>query len=427
MSKTNQIFVLFALSAFVMVLTSCDKDDKKDTDTFSRMNIEDAKSLFIAGSKMYGVKKTSLKSTSEMEGEIYEISYLDGNGKKIEKINPVSIVDAGDFVIVEFLSLDGKDVFFVKKTDGLIYAIPQEYFPYVVDDYNWSNRLFGLIDQIQLDKNKNIYYTNFPIIYPKRTLYKISSVASSAIQFAEVSAVNDKVTGFCVDDEGQIIYTYRPDNAIDDRMRYRKADGSFSNMAINDNDTGDLIQCIWKGTNGVMYGFMYTEWNSAHACLIKIQNGQITKIRDVKSNICSRSNSKFFRVQRRMIYCEQEFSDVNYIIDISNESLYKEIICPILPNMVLTDQLCYFDKEDFSCTLINIDTGETSLLYKLDKSKLNNYNMNMNSVFILSVSESGVVFSAMQYNEYVIAKMGLDNSVTILQNTEGDVSVILNL
>ena len=97
----------------------------------------------------------------------------------------------------------------------------------------------------------------------------------------------------------------------------------------------------------------------------------------------------------------------------------------VQPNMVVDDQLAYFDHRTLSCTLINIDTGETFLLYDLDESKLSDYRIDR----IINVTESGVVFSAQKFSDsnYVIAKIGLDNVVTIQKNTEGIVTVFVPL
>ena len=415
----------------MILITSCDKIDKQ-SGKFIRMDIEDAKTLFIAssesGSKMYGVKKTSSKSTSEMDGEIYEISYLDGNGEQIEKNNPTHIFDAGDFVIVIFVDwILGWEAYFVRKSDGLVYAIPEDYMP-LVPDYispSWQDRLFGFVGNIQLDKNKNIYYTDH-FKHPT-TLYKVSSIASSKIQFSGVSAVNDNVRGFCVDDEGQIVYAHSTVYSTDYLMRYRKVDGSFVDMTIYNYDTDDCIESIWKGTDGLMYGFIHNGRDNPNVCLIKIQDGQITKIRDaylfVSQGEFSARNT--FRVQGRIIYSIPSNIYPWYIIDISNESLYQEIRTTVQPNMVVNDQLCYFDDKAFSCTLVDIDTGETSLLYDLDESRLGNYDIDK----IMSVTDSGVVFSAVRLSDgnYVVAKIGLDNSVTIQQTIEGNVTVVMPL
>ena len=158
---------------------------------------------------------------------------------------------------------------------------------------------------------------------------------------------------------------------------------------------------------------------------IKIREGQISIIRDdANSNILSASSESsarnIFKVQERIIFCIQ-----GYLIDISDEFSYKETLCSVRPNMVVNDQLCYFDDQAFSCTLVNIDSGETSLLYDLDESKLNNYKIDK----IMSVSDSGVTFSAVDLSNgnYVVAKIDLENVVTVQQTIEGEVTVVIPL
>jgi len=421
----KRMSLFFALCLSFMITTSCDKDDKKGDGRFTRMNIEDAKTLFIAstesGSKMYGIKKSSLKSTSEMDGEIYEICYLDANGKQIEKNNPSRIIDAGDFLIVEFTDWHTSEAYFVKKSDGLIYEIPQEY-----RAIGSNGRYFSFSRNVQHDIHKNIYYRN---VYWGSTLYKVSSIASSAIQFTEVSAVNDNVTGFCVDAEGQIIYTHRRENeAYEENMRFRRVDGSFVNMTIYDYDTGDNILRIWTGMDGIIYGFVrnLNEIMGSNS-LVKIQDRQIVKIKPVSQFYAGEPSHTTYWIQGRIICCvpSSAYPTMCYLIDISSESLYKETQCWVRPNMVINDQLCHFDDKTFSCTIINIDTGETSSLYDLDESRLSNYDIDK----IISVSDSGVVFSAVRLSDgnYVVAKIGLDNSVTIQQTIEGNVLVIMPL
>jgi len=56
------------------IFSGCKDGDNGSNGNFTRMNIENAKTLFIASSnsvsKMYGIKNSSLKSTSEGD-EIY--------------------------------------------------------------------------------------------------------------------------------------------------------------------------------------------------------------------------------------------------------------------------------------------------------------------------------------------------------------------
>jgi len=427
MKKINQIFALFAL----MLITSCvDKevndDISKSGGTFTRMNIDEANTLFIASSnsasKMYGFKQSSSKS-SGMDDEIFEIKYFDENEEPVEKNNPDFIYDAGDFIYVFFLGLDGSEGYFVKKSDGSVYPIPLEYCPPMRSgNYEQKNQLFRFFGLIQFDKNKNIYYP----APSQTTLLKVTSVALPTIRFSEVSMENDIPTGFCVDEEGQIIYTYRPENASAENARCRKPDGSFVDLPIDDYEAG-RVRCFWKGTDGLLYGFAQAD---GEVSLIKTQDGQIAKIRNVHHDILLYGLDKFsaknvFEVQGKIIYCIRagNHSDFWYLIDISNESTYKETPCTVQPNMIVNDQLCYFDDETFSCTLINVDNGETSLLFDLDETKLNDYDIDK----IMMVTETGVVFSAVHVsdNKNVVAKIGLDNTVAVQQTIEGKVSVVL--
>ena len=428
--------MLFALSASMVLVSSCDEkigdddkevidgDDKEVIDdgkidddvkigTFTRMNIEDAKTLFIAssnsGSKIYGVKKTSLKSTSETDEEIYEIDFLDENGEQTEKKNPNHIFDAGDFVIVMF---DYGESYFVNKTSGLIYAIPYEYNP-TCWEYGlfFQNIFLNSGYKLYVDKNNNVYYNS------GEYLCQVSSITSAAIQFKQVSAVNDKVYGsFCVDDDGQILY-----QTSVQKMRYRKSDDSFINMEQD-------FTFIWKGTDGLMYAII---WEHYDLYLIKIKNGEIIKLKNVThSNGDDYSYNYYFKFEN-VFYIQGKIIGIpdynydNYLVDISSESLYKEIPCLVKPNMVLNNQLCYFDDKTFSCKIINIDNGEASLLYDLNESKLSNYDIDK----IMSVTESGVIFSALQLSDgkYIVAKINLDNSVTIQQSIEGKVTVVMPL
>ena len=427
--------ICIASLAAGIIFFGCDKDNKKGS--FTRMNIENAKSLFIAssgsGSKMYGVKKSSLKSTSE--DEIYEISYLDENGEQIEKNNPCHIFDAGDYAIVCFGDIDYfYEAYFVKKSDGLVYAIPQDYMPHLVGNkYYWDDRFVNVKDKIQMDINKNFYYSTWQSSSPhKKTLYKISSIASSAIQFSEVSAVNDDIDAFCVDRQGNILY---PGGSAG--FRYRKTDGSFVNMSPGHPEIEGQLQWIWKGTDGGMYGIFATPLS---AYLVRIQNGEIAGLLKEVSYLFNRGHvnlsggygpggsalNYLFNIQGRIIHCSDAYHEVPpHLIDISSEALYKEIPTSVLGNTVFNNQLYHFDDKTFSCTHINIDTGETSLLFDLDESKLGNFDIDK----ILNISESGVEFSAVQLSNgnYVVGKIGLDNVVTIQQEISGTVTVILPL
>ena len=434
--------LVLAFLAISTTFTSCDKNNK-ETGTPTRMNIDEAKSLFIAssnsGSKIYGVKKSSsfTKSTNEMDGEIFEISFLDETGNPIVKEHPRHIYDAGNFIIVcfgnhqEFLL---REAYFVNKSNGLIYAIPKNKLPLVyLDESDKSPSMFmGRLNKVQLDENGNVYYVGLP--EARKTLYQVSPVASSAINITQVSVVNDYVVNFCVDGNGNILY-FGSDNSSEAAFRYRKAsDGSFVNFAPYWEEHNSKI---WTGTDGMMYEIKinYADSSLYHGTKIsftKIQNGQNSDI--IKEDILKGSFIDFygFYVQGRIILLSRGQDMKNYIIDISDATSFKIVPCSIQTNLplqdkllVAEDKLCYFNYDTFSFTFIDIDTGQTSLLYHFDKSKLSNYDVDK----ILSVSGSGVVFSAVQMSDgkYVIAKLDTNGAITIQQAIEGTVSVVVPL
>ena len=424
-------------------LFSCDSDSDSDSDnrgSFTRMDIENASTLFVASSKdvskIYGIRKAPLKSDNQADDEIYEIRYLDEDGNEVEKNNPCHIFDAGDYIIVCFGSTSSfSECYFVKKADGLIYEIPYTHFPHLVGNkYHWSDLFFSSIDKIQLDKNKNVYYTTYQKSSPhKKTLFKASSITST-LQFEEISAVNDDVCGFNVDEQGSIFYM--TDYSNDYKMRYRNTDGSFVTLS-RENSNGNIILCVWIGVDGEMYGILEkmvdeTRINTK-SYLVKVENdGQIAELREISQDICHRGSTvgspfslkNVFYVQGKIINSGiYPYKDGGYLANISDESSYSEIPCAVAANTVFDDQLYYFDENTFSCTHIDISSGQTSLLYDLDESKLGNFDIDN----IMNISESGVTFSGIQLSngQYIIAKLGIDNSVTIQQNIAGQIISIL--
>ena len=444
-SKAN--FLIIACCALMAVFCGCQKEKGGENVTPARMNIDEAKSLFIAsstsGSKVYGVKKSSTKSTAGMDGEIFEISYLDNTGNPIVKEHPRHIYDAGNFVIVCFGDKETfllREAYFVNKSNGLIYAIPQDKLPLVyLEEYDNSPAMFmGRLNKVQLDRDGNVYYVGVP--ETRKTLYKVSAVTSSAINITQVSAVNDYVVFFCVDSEGNILYSGSKNNS-ESVIRYRKAsDGSLVSYT---QFWEEHKRKVWTGTDGVMYEintdphYMMVEAENGHVeytkiSFMKMQDGQPSDI--IQEDIVEGRVMNFygFYVQGRIILLSRVHGTKNYLIDVSNESSYKIIPCSIETNLpfedkllVVEDKLCYFNYDAFSYTLIDIDTGQTSLLYSFDKSKLGNYDVDQ----IMSVTESGVVFSAIQLTDgkYVVAKLDTNGTVTIQQTIEGTVSVVMPL
>ena len=113
------------------------------------------------------------------------------------------------------------------------------------------------------------------------------------------------------------------------------------------------------------------------------------------------------------------------MIDVSNESSYRKIPCTVVPDVVVNDRLYshnfYEQGEDsFSLTYIDIETGESSLIYELKRPD------NYENFTVCGVSESEVTFIAIRLSdgEKVLAKMGLDNEVSIQQESARIIAIV---
>lgn len=447
-----------------IIFSSCtdnDNDGKDSKGSFTRMNIEGAKTLFISssnsGAKMYGIKKSSLKSTSGSE-EIYEINYLDENDKPIEDKIPNYIYDAGDFLVVFFKKVSGwvveEEVYFVRKTDGRVYEVPDEYFP-SLDEYNElmfnsniNKRRFRHTNTINdldflnicYDKYNNFYYKAIRCLSNgecPQILYRVSSISHAAINFKQVSAENEKVWGFCVDDAGNIIYS----RAGGEWMRYISADGIIGEpipviIRTNWDAPVSAYKFIWKGANGIMALFTvwgeydsdgwYSSYPKSRHYLMKLENGKFVKVREISLELSNNYPSSYnvFYVQGKVIYSHY-FGNSATLVDISGENSYREIPCSVEANIVINDKLYNFDNNTFSLTYIDIDNGATTPVFTLDKSVLSDYFIRC----IMDVTESSIVFGAYRLSDNinVVAKIELGNVLTILQSNSGEISVITTL
>ncbi|MDR2146307.1 MAG: hypothetical protein LBE91_07610 [Tannerella sp.] len=463
MKKAN-LFLIWIFSISV-IATSCREDIVKDsggekTGKLARMNIADAKLLFItsgeSGVKLYGVKNSSLlKSTSEMSDEIYEIEYLDENGKPVEDKIPRSIYDAGDFLIVFFREVDGwvvaEEAYFVRKADGAVYEVPNEYIPSsdgyneLIFNSNVNRQGFkypgnGDFLNISFDGNDNFYYTAIRCLSSgecPHILYRVSSISNSGIDFRQVSAENETVWGFCMDDAGNSIYC----RAGGEWLRYVSADGNMGEPIPVITRTGwdapvSVYRFVWNGTDGIMallavWGEYDSEgWYNAYPenrhYLMKLKNGQFEKTREISLDFSRNFPSSYnvFYVQGKVIYSHYSGSST-ILVDISGENSYREIPCPVGANIVINGKLYNFDENTFSLTHINIDNGTATPVFALNKSVLNDYVISC----IMDVTESSITFGAYRLSDKmnVVAKIGLDNVPVILQSNSGEVSLVAPL
>jgi hypothetical protein len=394
-----------------VIFSGCKDNDGGGRSNFTRMNIEEAKTLFIASSnsvsKMYGIKNSSLKSTSEDE-EVYEINCLDENNNPIEEKIPSYIHDAGKWLVVIFDVRQGYEAYFVKKTDGSVYKIPDEYFPSKNENndlffnHNINIWRFRHTNQIRdmdfmyfgYDNDNNIYYpiTRCPSTFGvcPRILYKVSSITSATINFKQISDDNDNVGSYCIDDNGNIVY-----GSGSEQMRYCSANGDLGEpvptiVRYNHGAPIEIYRFIWAGTDGIMSlkeeyreqlpdGTFVT--SPGRRYLMKMENGKFVKKREITFDFDHFYPSSFnvFYVHGKVIYSHYDESTAT-LIDISSENSYRETPCSVEANIVINDELYNFDKDIFSLTHINIDNGAITPVFTLDKSVLSDYIIQLSGV-----------------------------------------------
>jgi hypothetical protein len=271
-------------------------------------------------------------------------------------------------------------------------------------------------------------------------LYQVSSITSASINFKQISDVNDRVRGWCMDDAGNMIYSFNIWTE-DRRMRFRSVDGSFSEpIPVVSDAFVEVYRFVWKGTDGFMALLQcrgeydsdggYTGFPNPRHYLMKMENGKFVKKRELSLEFGYGGNypssANVFYVKEKVIY-NHYWGGTTTLVDISNENSYREIPCSAVANIVINDELYNFDKNNFSLTHINISNGVATSIFALDKSALSDYHI----AYIIEVTENSVTFSAYRFSlvgqnqKPVVAKIGLGNIVTILQDNSGEISDVV--
>ena len=281
MKRTTFKFYCFVwVFSLSMITLSCkdDIEDEKKAGKLTRMNIEEAKLLYIssqnASAKLYGVKKaSSLRSTSGKDDQVYEVAYYDNKGNTIEGKSPHYLYDAQDYLMAIFKDPQDSyayEGYFVRKKDGMAFEIPREYIPIedghndMIFNANTNKRRFKYIPVLQnwdflntcFDKYDNLYYSTSKCLSSgtcPNILHRISITASNQINFTPISVESETVWGFCIDKEGNALYG----RAGGEWMRYVSAGGrvgepipaiireKYSDVAVS------VCNLVWSGTEDI--------------------------------------------------------------------------------------------------------------------------------------------------------------------------------
>lgn len=460
MKKT--ILYLACIFGLYMIAVSCEDDiDENKSGKLTRMNIEEAKLLYITtqngNARLYGVKDGSLlRADSDENGQVYEIEYFDSKGNTIDDKSPYYVYDAGAYLITVFKKsheLMADEVYLVRKTDGRAFALPEQYFPVPNGNnelfYNASinRRLFRVSPVMNdwdffaasHDTNNNLFYTSIDCSNAgacPEILYRVSTKSSGDIDVTPLSAAEETVWGFCVDKQGNALYG----RAGGEWMRYADANGNVGEpipTVVKTNGDVPVSSCdfVWSGTQGIMALYTYMseydgEWVTSlpenKHFLMKLVNGRFEPVKELSLKFTNNkpSSRNVFYVGGKVIY-NHSHGGVTTLVDVSHETSYREIPCAKDANIQIADKLYNFDRNTFSLTHIDIQTGATTPIYGLDRSVLNGYTVS----FIMDVTESGVLFQAHRTanRTNVVAKIDINNELTILQSNSGEVSVFTNV
>lgn len=407
--KKSAIIVSIVLAVNVL-LSACNKTNP-DSEMLASINIQNANTLFISSSnngsaKLYGMQSSQLKSGEE--NEVFEIKYFNAAGEEITKSNPSDVYNLKNFVVLMFhLDYSFYETYLVRKTDGKTFLLPTDYMPIPADGVCPP---FLDAQAFQEDGCNNLYYLRQKISAFDRDVCKVSLNSPSSLQIQTISAVNDYVSLFYADKEGNILYTRN----AGEPMRYRKADGNF---VLQNKNTGDpTTMLIWTGTDGQMYAIQSS--NMSNFYLSKIQDGVFERIKNV--SIAQPVVQQTFCVQGKLIYAQN-----GVLYNLANSDDYSEMPCAIMPTHVHNNELYNFDKNTFKLTHIDALTGATKLVFDLDESKLGNYDIDN----IIHISTTGITFSAtdLRNGNYVLAKISHDNAVEVKNTITGTIASIVSL
>lgn len=461
--KPIGVHTLTSVLCLTLIMLSCQDtiDGEEQTGRLKHMTIEDAKSLFItshdAGATLYGVKHTSsLRSTVGSGEDIYEIEYHDQAGKRIKVLKPFHVRDLGSHLLAIFQEQGNNSEFYlVRKSDGKAFMIPEAYIPSLSGNndrlYNRSvNKRFyrtNYIDSdwdfldIVNDDSNNLYYTaigcNDSGTCP-HVLYRVSPAANGEFSFKPLSVENETVWGYCVDGNGNVLYGVTGGQW----MRFVPADGVHGELiptVTKTNGDSPISVCnfVWSGKEGIMalYSFMgdydeesytFTPYQEPRHFLMSLKNGQFEKVRELTLPFTNYypSSTNLFHVAGRVIYSHY-LAGFATLIDLSSEESYSETPSPVQVNMVIDDQIYYFDKNSFALTRVNINDGTTTPVFTLDRIRLEGYTV----AYILDVTETGILFGAYRMSDkhYLLLRMDTDNEITILKDIPGEVTLFTSL
>ncbi len=210
---------------------SCDDDESvkgHNMEKISRMNIQDATTLFIAPANFAQIQSTRSASDGSnvlflitKDGIIKQVSYLDENGKEITaKLEPTLVlpIEDSNYFFVQFVN---SLTYLVNEKTGAVYETPG----IPLDEGGDGIMNYINDNNIKIDANGNIYYLK------SSRVYKIDITDENNVTEESLTPESDEVSMYMVSNAGDLYYRYYRDGYL---ARLRNTSGKLFPFSPSD-------------------------------------------------------------------------------------------------------------------------------------------------------------------------------------------------
>jgi len=264
------------LIILLIALMGCKTDGGSGKLAF--LNIKDAKNLYIAPAKN---KRSAARAQSNDvtvnrlfkitdEGVVQEVTYENEDGETISiSLYPTNIIIMSDEYLIVTFNKD--EHYLVNSSTGACYEYTKDlpnHNPNKTEYFDWGSKQseFPFFNDYSSFSTKHILNDSYGNIYflipaiffgaglhdPTKysvSIRKITVTDINNVTISTVSAQNDYVTSFGVDQYGNIAYSgYEDDRKMNSLARYRGYNGGFEALPYASSGT-----LFWTGFNGKLY------------------------------------------------------------------------------------------------------------------------------------------------------------------------------
>ena len=267
----KKIFIHILLIAFIFFLISCgggggggdgggdDSTDNSNSAKLSKMNISDAKNLYIAKTSSNFMASIGLDSNelsfkttpNSTEGKLFKITE-DGYAEEVKYLDENEQIVSDFFIPNSLIKLNEKYIIvcFSNGDNYLVNIETEACYKYTEDIPYFSSYNAGLYNgEITVnDANGNIYFL------ANGKLLKLNVSNPQNVSLQSLLPPNESVSSsysWSVDDNGNIAYEGR-DNVGNGTLRFKSVSNGYSNLP---GSTNFSFTMFWQGLDGLIYYF----------------------------------------------------------------------------------------------------------------------------------------------------------------------------